>query len=92
VIERFANEVTNAGQLKVNASHIGFAPVLATHGGTGRTGGPYGELHYPILRTSHLQGIAISPSGTYTADDLLAQVSLPNAARTSGKAFEGARG
>jgi acyl-CoA reductase-like NAD-dependent aldehyde dehydrogenase len=94
VIEQVANEVTNAGQLKVNASHIGFAPVLATHGGTGRTGGPYGELHYPILRTSHLQGIAISPSGTYTADDLLAQVSLPNAARTSGTAtiFESARG
>jgi acyl-CoA reductase-like NAD-dependent aldehyde dehydrogenase len=94
VIERFANEVTNGGLLKVNASHIGFAPVLSAHGGNGRTGGPYGELHYPILRTTHLQGIAISPSGTYTADDLLAQVSLPNAARKSGNAtiFEGARG
>jgi acyl-CoA reductase-like NAD-dependent aldehyde dehydrogenase len=93
VIERFIDEVTNAGQLKVNASHIGFAPVLATHGGNGRTGGPYGELHYPIVRTTHLQGIAISPSGTYTADDLLAQVSLPDAARTSGtaKIFEEAR-
>ena len=81
VIERFADEVTNAGLLKVNSSHIGFAPVLATHGGTGRTGGPYGELHYPILRTSHLQGAAISPSGTYSAEDLLAQVSLPEGAR-----------
>lgn len=81
VIARFAEEVTNAGLLKVNSSHIGFAPVLATHGGTGKTGGPYGELHYPILRTSHLQGAAISPSGTYSADDLLAQVSLPEGAR-----------
>jgi hypothetical protein len=45
------------------------------------------------VRTTHLQGIAISPSGTYTADDLLAQVSLPDAARTSGtaKIFEEAR-
>src|SRR4029077_11009632 len=34
VIERFADEVTNAGLLKVNESHIGFAAPLATHGGT----------------------------------------------------------
>jgi acyl-CoA reductase-like NAD-dependent aldehyde dehydrogenase len=77
VVERFVTEVTNAGQLRVNTSHIGFAPVLGTHGGTGRTGGPYGELQYPILRTSHLQGVAVSPSGTYTSADLLAEVSLP---------------
>jgi acyl-CoA reductase-like NAD-dependent aldehyde dehydrogenase len=57
VARQFADEVTNAGQLKVNDSHIGFAPYLSTHGGTGRTGGPYGELNYVGLRTSHLQGI-----------------------------------
>ncbi|MDQ2939464.1 MAG: aldehyde dehydrogenase family protein, partial [Actinomycetota bacterium] len=62
VISSFAERVTNAGMLRINDSHIGFDPVLATHGGTGMTGGPYGELHYPILRTSHLQGIAIGPS------------------------------
>ena len=50
VIEQFCAGVTNGGMLKVNDSHIGFVPVLATHGGTGRTGGPFGELNYPILR------------------------------------------
>jgi acyl-CoA reductase-like NAD-dependent aldehyde dehydrogenase len=78
VIERFAHEVTNAGLLKVNESHIGFAAPLATHGGTGRTGGPHGELHWPILRTSHMQGAAIVPSGTYTPERLAAEVGLPD--------------
>jgi acyl-CoA reductase-like NAD-dependent aldehyde dehydrogenase len=77
VIGRFVAEVGNGGQLKINDSHIGFSPVLATHGGTGRTGGPYGELHYPSLRTTHLQGASIVPSGTYSAADLVAQVGLP---------------
>jgi acyl-CoA reductase-like NAD-dependent aldehyde dehydrogenase len=81
VIDTWVNEVHNAGLLKVNDSHIGFAPVLATHGGTGLTGGPYGELHYPILRTSHLQGASVAPSGAFSAEDLLGQISLPEAAR-----------
>jgi acyl-CoA reductase-like NAD-dependent aldehyde dehydrogenase len=80
VIERVVLEVANAGLLKVNESHIGFAPPLATHGGTGRTGGPHGELHHPILRTSHLQGMAVVPSGTYSPEDLLAEVGLPEPA------------
>jgi acyl-CoA reductase-like NAD-dependent aldehyde dehydrogenase len=80
VIERFVCEVTNGGLLKVNESHIGFAAPLATHGGTGLTGGPHGELHYPLLRTSHLQGAAIVPSGTYTPERLRAEVGLPERA------------
>jgi acyl-CoA reductase-like NAD-dependent aldehyde dehydrogenase len=60
VIETVATRVTNGGLLKINDSHIGFAPCLATHGGTGLTGGPFGELNYPLLRTSHLQGICIA--------------------------------
>lgn len=59
VRDAFCTGVVNGGMLKINDSHIGFVPVLATHGGTGRTGGPFGELNYPILRTSHLQGITI---------------------------------
>ncbi|MEU6063957.1 MULTISPECIES: aldehyde dehydrogenase family protein [Streptomyces] len=55
---RFADGVTNGGLLKVNDSHIGFNAILSTHGGTGRTGGPYGELNYAGLRTSHLQGVS----------------------------------
>jgi len=80
VIERFVSEVSNAGLLKVNESHIGFVAPLATHGGTGLTGGPHGELHYPILRTSHMQGAAIAPSGTYTPERLRAEVGLPTSA------------
>ncbi|HEY7932901.1 MAG TPA: aldehyde dehydrogenase family protein [Solirubrobacteraceae bacterium] len=76
LIERFANEVNNGGLLRINESHIGFAPLLATHGGTGRTGGPFGEMHYPSLRTSHMQGIAISPHGSHTPEDLLEEISF----------------
>jgi acyl-CoA reductase-like NAD-dependent aldehyde dehydrogenase len=57
VIDAFARGLRNGGLLKINESHIGIASCLATHGGTGLTGGPFGELHYPLFRTSHLQGI-----------------------------------
>ncbi|GAB2819309.1 aldehyde dehydrogenase family protein [Streptomyces daliensis] len=61
VIERFTARTTTGGLLKVNDSHIGFLPYLPTHGGTGLTGGSFGEANYPILRTSHIQGVSISP-------------------------------
>ncbi|MFJ4187292.1 aldehyde dehydrogenase family protein [Kitasatospora sp. NPDC089509] len=57
LVDRFATEVGNGGQLKINDSHIGFSPILSTHGGNRQTGGPYGELNYAGLRTTHLQGI-----------------------------------
>ncbi len=60
VINRFVRDVRNAGLLKVNDSHIGFLPILPTHGGTGLTGGAFGEANYPILKTSHLQGVSIA--------------------------------
>lgn len=60
VIDRFVACVRNGGLLKVNDSHIGFLPYLPSHGGTGRTGGAFGEANYPILRTSHLQGVSIA--------------------------------
>lgn len=60
-VERFTREVHNGGNLKVNESHIGFPPYLGTHGGGGYTGGPYGELNFPTLRLSRLQGIQIGP-------------------------------
>lgn len=69
VVERVRDSVVNGGLLKINDSHLGFAPVLATHGGTGLTGGPGGELNYPILRTTHLQGISIG-SGIVPFDEL----------------------
>jgi acyl-CoA reductase-like NAD-dependent aldehyde dehydrogenase len=58
-IAQFATRVNNGGLLKINDSHIGFTPYLATHGGGGLTGGPFGEANHPMLRTSHLQGISI---------------------------------
>lgn len=60
VIDRFVSRVSNCGLLKVNDSHIGFLPYLPSHGGTGRTGGAFGEANYPALRTSHLQGVSIA--------------------------------
>ncbi|GHG63536.1 putative aldehyde dehydrogenase [Streptomyces griseocarneus] len=63
VVDAFVRRVTNAGLLKVNESHIGFVPYLGTHGGTGRTGGVHGELNYPNLRTSHLQGVSVARTG-----------------------------
>lgn len=58
-ITQFSHRVNNGGQLKINCSHIGFSSGIATHGGNGKTGGPYGELNYVGLRTTHLQGVCI---------------------------------
>jgi acyl-CoA reductase-like NAD-dependent aldehyde dehydrogenase len=60
VVDEFVARTTNGGVLKVNDSHIGFLPFLPTHGGTGLTGGAFGEANYPMLRTSHLQGVSIA--------------------------------
>jgi acyl-CoA reductase-like NAD-dependent aldehyde dehydrogenase len=60
VVDRFVREVSNGGLLKVNDSHIGFLPYLPTHGGTGRTGGAHGEANYPMLQTTHLQGVSVA--------------------------------
>jgi acyl-CoA reductase-like NAD-dependent aldehyde dehydrogenase len=58
VVEEFGRRVRNGGLVKVNDSHIGFLPYLPSHGGTGLTGGVFGEANYPIVKTSHLQGIS----------------------------------
>lgn len=56
----FLDGLTNGGLLKVNDSHIGFLPYLPSHGGTGLTGGVFGEANYMMFRTSHLQGVSIA--------------------------------
>ncbi len=63
VIDTFVAGLSNGGLLKINDSHLGFAPILATHGGTGRTGGPTGELNYVVLRATHWQGISRAGAG-----------------------------
>lgn len=60
VIDRFVSETSNGGLLKINDSHIGHIGGLPTHGGTGLTGGVFGEANVPVIRTTHLQGVAIS--------------------------------
>jgi acyl-CoA reductase-like NAD-dependent aldehyde dehydrogenase len=59
VIERYLSDVVNGGLVKVNDSHISFVPGLPSHGGTGLTGGVFGEANYPVLRSTHLQGVAV---------------------------------
>ncbi len=59
VVQSYIDNVTNGGLLKVNDSHIAFSSPLPTHGGTGLTGGAFGEANYPALRTSHIQGVSI---------------------------------
>jgi acyl-CoA reductase-like NAD-dependent aldehyde dehydrogenase len=81
LIDAFATGLGNGGLLKVNDSHIGFVRYLGTHGGTGLTGGPFGELHYPLFRSSHLQGITFGhgharPRGAEDADEPTAAVPL----------------
>lgn len=59
-MRRFAKLLDNSGLLRINSRHVGFSPYLATHGGTGKTGGPFGEMNYMWQKTSHLQGICRS--------------------------------
>ncbi|MGH4030308.1 aldehyde dehydrogenase family protein [Actinomycetota bacterium Odt1-20B] len=63
VVDRFVDRVTAGGLLKVNDSHIGFLPGLPSHGGTGLTGGVFGEANYPMLRTTHVQGVSVAAGG-----------------------------
>ncbi|MEV6689887.1 aldehyde dehydrogenase family protein [Micromonospora sp. NPDC051196] len=63
VVERFVAAVTNGGVIKVNdESHAGFFPYLPSHGGTGLTGGVFGEASYMMIRTTHLQAVSLRSS------------------------------
>lgn len=64
VIDRFVSGTVTGGLLKVNDSHIAFTAPLPSHGGTGLTGGAFGEANYPVLRTMHLQGVSIVANGS----------------------------
>jgi acyl-CoA reductase-like NAD-dependent aldehyde dehydrogenase len=56
-LRRFAKEIDNCGLLRINSRHVGFSFYLSTHGGTRRSGGPFGEMNYFWQKTSHLQGV-----------------------------------
>lgn len=64
VIDRFVAETVKGGLLKVNDSHIAFTSPLPSHGGTGLTGGAFGEANFPVLRTTHLQGVSVVGHGS----------------------------
>lgn len=54
---RFVHDIRNCGLLRVNCRHVDFSMFLATHGGPGKTGGPFGELNYFWQKSTHLQGV-----------------------------------
>ena len=56
-LRKFAKNLENTGLLRINIRHIGFSHYLSTHGGTKRSGGPFGEMSYFWQKTSHLQGV-----------------------------------
>lgn len=55
---KFCKAVDNCGILRINSKHVGFSYYLSTHGGTKKSGGPFGEMNYFWQKTSHLQGIS----------------------------------
>jgi acyl-CoA reductase-like NAD-dependent aldehyde dehydrogenase len=59
VVRKFIQRTNHCGLLHINTQHVEFSKFLATHGGPGKTGGPYGELNYFWQKTTHLQGISI---------------------------------
>jgi acyl-CoA reductase-like NAD-dependent aldehyde dehydrogenase len=59
IIDRFCTEVNTGGLLKVNDSHVGTVAPLPALGGTGLSGGPFGGANFPMLSTTHVQGISI---------------------------------
>lgn len=55
---KFETHLMNSGLLRINLPHVEFSPYLSTHGGTKRSGGPFGEMNYLWEKTTHLQGIS----------------------------------
>jgi acyl-CoA reductase-like NAD-dependent aldehyde dehydrogenase len=58
-LKKFVKCLDNSGLLRINSRHIDFSVCLSTHGGIGKTGGPFGEMNYMWQKTTHLQGISI---------------------------------
>jgi len=59
-IDKFIKEIDNSGLLRINSRHVGFSLYIATHGGTKKSGGPFGEMNYICKKSSHLQGISVT--------------------------------
>jgi acyl-CoA reductase-like NAD-dependent aldehyde dehydrogenase len=59
-IRQFIKYLSNSGLLRINAKHVEVSECLASHGGTRKTSGPFGEMNYMWLKTTHLQGITLA--------------------------------
>lgn len=59
-LRKFIKHLPNCGILRVNSRHVGFSNYISTHGGTRKSGGPFGEMNYFWQKTSHLQGISLT--------------------------------
>ena len=57
---QFMRLIDKSGFLRINSRHIGMSMYLSSHGGVGKTGGPYGEMNFIWLKTSHMQGISLT--------------------------------
>jgi acyl-CoA reductase-like NAD-dependent aldehyde dehydrogenase len=57
---QFIKHLDNSGLLRINSRHVNFSSFLSTHGGTGKSGGPFGEMSYIWQKTTHLQGISLT--------------------------------
>ncbi|HCD37953.1 MAG TPA: hypothetical protein DEQ77_04390 [Candidatus Omnitrophica bacterium] len=57
---KFIKYLDNSGLLRVNSRHVDFSYYLSTHGGVGKSGGPFGEMNYVWQKTTHLQGISLT--------------------------------
>jgi len=68
-IQKFMDQMHNCGLLRINCRHVGFSSYLASHGGTGRSGGPYGEMNYVWQKTTHLQGVSLRRMEANKRDD-----------------------
>lgn len=59
-IDKFVTNIMPGGIIRVNSSHVDFSLYLSNNGGTGKSGGPFGEMTYIWQKTTHLQGISIT--------------------------------
>jgi len=58
-ITKFIKKLDRCGLLRINSRHTGFSPYLTTHGGSGLSGGPFGEANYVWQKTAHLQSVSV---------------------------------
>lgn len=57
VVDEVLRSLSNGGIIKINDSHVATTAGTPTWGGTGLTGGPYGETNIPALATTRMQTV-----------------------------------